>query len=131
MDPMTNSNDLTSDLTSAIDRHLAAYCDPDPARRGEIIASVWHTDGALIDPPFEGTGREGIAAMTDVVLAHFADHTFRRTTNVDTHHNFARYGWQLVDVDGTVAVGGTDIVEFDDAGQLVRVIGFFGDLAPA
>ena len=111
--------------------HLAAYCDPDPARRSETIASVWHTDGALIDPPFEGTGHEGIAAMTDVVLTHFADHTFRRTTNVDTHHHFARYGWELVDVDGTVAVGGTDIVEFDDAGRLVRVIGFFGDLTPA
>ncbi len=131
---MTTTTDTTTDLTdltTAIDIHLAAYCDPDPVRRCELIASVWHTDGALIDPPFEGAGRSEIAAMTDVVLTHYAGHTFRRTTNVDSHHHFARYGWELVDADGTVAVGGTDIVEFDDAGRLVRIIGFFGDLVPA
>jgi hypothetical protein len=129
---MTNTTDTTTtDITTAIDIHLAAYCDPDPERRCELIASVWHTDGALIDPPFEGAGHNEIAAMADVVLTHYTDHTFRRTTNVDSHHNFARYAWELVDTDGTVAVGGTDIVEFDDAGRLVRVIGFFGDLTAA
>ena len=128
---MTDITDTTTHLTTAIDIHLAAYCDPDPARRFELVASVWHTDGALIDPPFEGAGHEGIAAMTDAVLAHYAGHTFRRTTAVDAHHNFARYQWELVDADGTVAVGGNDIVEIDDAGRLVRVIGFFGDLTPA
>ena len=69
--------------------------------------------------------------MTDVVLTHYAGHTFRRTTGVDTHRQFARYGWELVDASGTAAVSGTDVVEIDDAGRLVRVIGFFGDLGPA
>jgi hypothetical protein len=41
----------------------------------------------------------------------------------------ARYGWELVAPDGTVAVGGTDIVEFAADGHLGRIIGFFGDLA--
>jgi hypothetical protein len=100
-------------------------------RRSQLVESVWHTDGALIDPPFEGAGHAGIAAMTDVVLSNYASHTFRRTTAVDAHHNFARYGWELVDTDGTAAVRGTDIVEIDSAGLLVRIIGFFGDLIPA
>jgi hypothetical protein len=128
---MTDITDVTANLTTAIDIHLTAYCEPDPARRSELVASVWHAEGVLIDPPFEGAGHEAIAAMTDVVLAHYSGHTFRRTTDVDTHHTFARYRWELVDADGTVAVGGTDIVEIDDAGRLVRVIGFFGDLTPA
>ncbi len=69
--------------------------------------------------------------MTDVVLTHYSGHTFRRTTVVDTHHHFARYGWELVDADRRPAWSGTDVVEIDDLGPLVRVIGFFGDLTPA
>jgi hypothetical protein len=136
---MTNTANTTNpstpeptsgDLTGTVDTHLAAYCEPDSQRRAEMIASVWNPDGALVDPPFEGTGHDGIAAMTDVVITNYPNHTFRRTTNVDTHHTFARYQWELVGADGVIAVAGTDIVELDDSGQLVRIIGFFGDLTP-
>lgn len=128
---MTNTTDMTTHLARTVDSYLAAYCEPDPIRRAELVASVWAVDGALVDPPFDGAGHDGIAAMTDVVLTHYADHTFRRTTDIDAHHQFARYGWDLVSADGTVAVSGTDVAEIDEAGRLVRVIGFFGDLNPA
>ena len=116
------------DLTNLIDTHLAAYCDADADRRAALVAEVWSTDGSLIDPPFDGTGREAIAAMTDVVLAHYPGHAFRRTTVVDAHHKFARYGWELVASDGAVAISGTDVVELAADGRLGRIIGFFGDL---
>jgi hypothetical protein len=125
---MSNDTDTTT-LTHLVDTHLAAYCEPDAARRGELVAAVWATDGCLIDPPFDGSGHEGIAAMTDGVLAHFPGHVFRRTTAIDAHHRFARYGWELVGPDGTVAVGGTDVVELAAAGRLGRIVGFFGALA--
>jgi hypothetical protein len=120
-----------SDLASIIDAHLAGYCEPDPAVRAELLAKAWVADGELIDPPFDGRGRDEIAAMVDVVLTHYAGHTFRRTTAVDTHHDRARYGWELVAGDGTVAVAGTDFVELDADGKLARIVGFFGDLAAA
>ena len=34
----------------------------------------------------------------------------------------------LVAADGTVAVSGSDFVQFDDEGKLLRIIGFFGPL---
>jgi hypothetical protein len=120
-----------SDITTVVDKHLAGYCEPDAARRTELIAAAWAEDGSLIDPPFDGTGRDGIAAMADAVLTHYAGHTFRRTTDVDTHHQFGRYGWALVGPDGAVAVSGTDYIEFNDDGRLVRIVGFFGDQAAA
>jgi hypothetical protein len=119
-----------SDITTVVDKHLAGYCEPDPAVRTELIAAAWAETASLIDPPFDGSGRDGIAAMTDVVLTHYAGHTFRRTTDVDTHHQFGRYGWALVAPDGAVAVSGTDFIEFNDDGRLVRIVGFFGDQAP-
>jgi hypothetical protein len=125
-----HDTDTTTARTTTIDTHLAAYCEPDAERRAAMVASVWAPDGALVDPPFDGVGHDGIAAMTDVVLTHYPNHTFRRVTDVDTHHTVARYGWELVDADGAVAVGGTDFVDFDEEGRLTRVVGFFGELTP-
>lgn len=123
--------DLTLDLTGTIDAHLAAYCDPDAGTRAATIARIWAPDGALVDPPLEGAGHEVLSALTDAVLTHYPSHTFRRTSAVDAHHRFARYTWELVAPDGTVAVLGTDVVETDADGRLLRIIGFFGELGPA
>ena len=126
----TGGNADTDPLSATVDTHLAAYCEPDPARRADLIASVWSAQGAVFDPPFEGSGRDGISAMTDTVLTHFPGHTFRRTSEIDAHHVFGRYSWELVAPDGATAVTGTDIVEVDEDGQLSRIIGFFGDVSP-
>ena len=66
--------------------------------------------------------------MTSQVIASIRSvpDDFERTTAVDTHHRFARYGWVLTGPDGTPAVDGSDFAELDDAGRLVRVVGFFG-----
>jgi hypothetical protein len=66
--------------------------------------------------------------MVDVVLTHYAGHTFRRTTKVDAHHVYARYAWELVAPDGTVAVAGLDVATFAPDGRLARTVGFFGPL---
>jgi hypothetical protein len=120
----------TTDLTALVDTHLAAYCEPDPAKRATLVAEVWSAHGRLVDPPFDGAGHDGIAAMADTVLTHYAGHRFERTTPVDEHHGHARYGWALVAPDGTPAVTGTDFVELAPDGTIRCIIGFFGDLGP-
>lgn len=118
---------LTAMITANLDRHLAAYCDPDAARRAETVAAVWSDSGSLFDPPFDGTGHPAICGLTDVVLTHYPAHTFRRTTTVDLHHDRARYDWALIDPSGTTAVTGTDFARFDADGKLAEIVGFFGD----
>ena len=106
----------TTTTTTAIDTHLRAYCEPDATVRADLVASVWHPAGRLIDPPFDATGHDDISAMTEAVLAHYPAHTFVRTTDVDEHHTFARYGWSLVGARRHRRTG-TDVVEFDDDGR--------------
>jgi hypothetical protein len=119
-----------ADLTTTVDTHLAAYCEPDKATRDAAIAAVWAADGALVDPPLTGEGHAGISDLAAAVQSQFAGHTFRRVSDIDAHHDVLRYAWELVGPDGAVAVSGLDVALVGD-GRLQRVVGFFGELAPA
>jgi len=115
-----------SALERMIDRHLAALCDPDSGRRSDAVRAVWNADGHLVDPPQEGRGHQGVTDQAATVLAHFPAHRFERTTTIDSHHGFLRYGWRLLAPDGRPAVEGVDFAQLDVDGRLLQVVGFFG-----
>ena len=119
-----------SDIETTIDTYLEAYGESDVKRRLTLIDKVWDPDGELIDPPLDAAGHDAISALADALQQQFPGHRFRRATAVDAHHGFARYGWELVASDGTVAVSGVDIAELDNT-RLRRVVGFFGELTAA
>jgi hypothetical protein len=130
MSNTTTTSTTPTSITDTIDSHLEAYALADADRRNALVTTIWNADGELLDPPLEGCGHAEISALADVVLTHYAGHRFLRTTAVDSHHGFARYGWDLVGPDGAVAVSGVDVAQFDDGGKLLRIIGFFGPLEP-
>jgi hypothetical protein len=119
------------DLTAVVDLHLAAYAEPDRARREALIADAWAPDGQLVDPPLTGSGHDGIADAADALLSQFPGHSFRRSSVVDEHHGELRYGWELVTPDGSVALSGLDVGSLAEDGRLARITGFFGGLTPA
>ncbi len=128
--PTPTPTPTPTNLDRLVDTHLEAYTSTDVGRRRLLVEQVWHPDGRLIDPPFDGAGHDGIMALADAVTAHYPGHVFRRTTGIDAHHDSARYGWALVATDGTVAATGIDVIDVAPDGRLVRVVGFFGDLPP-
>jgi hypothetical protein len=129
---MTNTTapETTTQLETTIDSYLRAYGEPEATTRRHLVEAAWAADGTLADPPFEATGHDAIDATFAAVQAQFPGHTFRRTSAVDEHHGVARYGWDLVAPDGTVAIAGMDVAQFGGDGRLQRVTGFFGDLPP-
>ena len=118
----------TTDLTATVDGYLDAWTEPDPARRGELIAQVWAEDGRLVDPPLTGEGHDGISEMAAAMQQHYPGHQFRRTSGVDAHHDYLRFAWELVGPDGAVALTGLDVGELAGDGRLKRITGFFGEL---
>ncbi|MEP1124286.1 MAG: nuclear transport factor 2 family protein [Ilumatobacter sp.] len=122
----TTTAAATTPAATVIDRYLAAYGESDASTRRDLIVEVFTTDATVTDPPLGGAGHDGIDAMFAAVQSQFADHTFRRTSAVDTHHDAARYEWDLVAADGTVSVTGTDFARFDDSGLITSIVGFFG-----
>jgi hypothetical protein len=116
----------TNTTERIVDAHLAAYCEPNPTARQAAIGQLWNQLGRLVDPPFEAAGHDGIAGQAAMVVSQFPGHRFERTTAIDEHHGFARYGWRLVNASGAVAAEGIDVLEFDVDGRIGRVVGFFG-----
>ena len=122
------SNDTTIGTTSSVDTieaYLQAYSEPDADRRRELIERAFAPDATLADPPFDATGHDALHVTFGAVLDQYPRHAFRRISDVDEHHQAARYRWQLVGPDGTVAFAGTDVVRFDGAGKIASVVGFF------
>lgn len=118
-------------IATLVDGWLAAYADPDAARRLAAIREGWNPDGRLVDPPMEARGHQGISDQAATLLAQFPGHRFERSTAIDAHHQFLRYGWKLVDANGAAVLEGLDVVELDVDGRLLRVVGFFGAQPPA
>lgn len=117
-------------IETLVDAHLAAYGEPDAAARREAIRAIWNANGRLVDPPMESAGHAGIADQAATLLAQFPGHRFHRTTAVDLHHGFARYGWALRNPQGDAVLEGEDFVVQDVDGFLLTVVGFFGAVRP-
>lgn len=116
---------MTTALEALVDTHLAAYCDPDAAARQAAIARVWHAEGRLVDPPLAASGHAGIHQQAATLLQHYPGHVFARTTPVDGHNEFARYGWALRSPAGGDVLRGVDFVTLDVDGRIAQVVGFF------
>jgi hypothetical protein len=110
---------------------LAAWTETDATRRAGLIERIWATDGRLIDPPLAAEGHAGISDMAAALQTQFPDHRFRRSSGIDAHHGYLRYGWELVGPEGTVALAGIDVGELTEDGRLQRITGFFGPLPAA
>jgi hypothetical protein len=121
----TETSTATSKNVTTIETYLQAYSEPDDDRRRELIERAFAPDATLADPPFEAAGHDALHATFGAVLDQYPRHEFRRTSDVDEHHDAARYRWQMVGPNGAVAFAGTDVVRFDGSGKIASVLGFF------
>lgn len=111
-------------LTDLIDRYIATWNEADAGRRSDLIAKTWSEGASYLDPMLEGEGRDGIDAMIAAVQERYPGHRFRRTGEVESHHDRVRFTWDLAPEDGEPVVKGTDfgVVAGD---RLAAVTGFF------
>ena len=117
---------MNSSIETIVDSHLAAYCEPDAGTRLSVFSEVWNRGGRLVDPPLESSGHQGMSDQAAALLQQFPGHRFVRTTAVDQHHEFARYGWALRNAMGQEVLEGMDFVTLDVDGRIMKIVGFFG-----
>ena len=120
-----------SDHTDLIDRYIDAWNETDGMRRRDLIARTWTEAASYVDPVMQGEGHGGIDAMIQGVQDRFPQHRFRRTGNVDAHHDRVRFSWELAPEGGPAVVVGTDFGLLGPDDRLHAVTGFFDQAAAA
>ncbi len=118
-------------LTDLIDRYIATWNETDGGQRRDLIARTWTENASYLDPVLQGEGRDGIDAMIVDVHERFPGHRFRRTGDVESHHDRVRFTWELASEEGAAVVSGTDfgIVTLDN--RLQAITGFFDHVRAA
>lgn len=116
------------DLDHLIDTYCAAWSDPDPARRREILSGVWADGGTYTDPTVHATGLDEVLAHIATVVGRRPGAKVVRTSPLDAHHDLARFAWHVVQADGTTLPDGLDLAEFTADDRIRRIVGFFGPL---
>jgi len=118
-----------SNVTALVDRYIAIWNERDPETRRQLIAQTWTDDAGYIDPLLEGKGHDGIEAMTAGLQAQFPGLQFRRTGEVDVHHDRVRFNWDATEDGSQPVIAGVDFGVVAGDGRLASITGFF-DLAP-
>jgi hypothetical protein len=119
-----------STLTDLIDRYIAMWNETDGKRRRALIAQVWTENGSYLDPVMQAQGHAGIDGMVQGVHERFPGHRFRRSGDVDAHHDRVRFAWELGPESGPAIVKGVDFGVIAGGERLQTITGFFNQ-APA
>ena len=123
---------MSTDVTDLIDRYCSVWNEPDEARREALLKSVWAERATYTDPRADTTGADELLAHIGRIQAGRPGARIVRTTAVDVHHGVARFGWRVVEADGTRLPEGLDIAFLsEDGAKIERIIGFFGAMAAA
>ncbi|WP_406872683.1 nuclear transport factor 2 family protein [Aminobacter sp. P9b] len=122
---------MSSDATSLIDRYCAVWNEPDPVRRKASLEAVWAEGATYTDPRADAVGADELLAHIANIRAGRPGAVIVRTSAVDLHHGIARFGWRVVEADGTPLPEGIDVAFLTPDGERIeRIVGFFGPMIP-
>jgi len=113
-----------------IDAYVSAWGLSDASERLVRLEGCYAADAIYCDPTVSVSGRAALSEHIARTQAAFRGMTLVRTSRINAHGSFARFGWQMRGADGKNLPESLDVVEFGADGRIVRVIGFFGPLRP-
>ena len=118
-----------TDVPESLNRMFVAWNEKDPERIRAHLEAALSPDVVFADPDNYVVGLDDFEAMVRRFVAAIPDAKAERTSGMNVHNNRYRYTW-LVSSGETPLTPGMDVTELDDAGKVVRVDGFFGDVPP-
>jgi hypothetical protein len=93
--------------------------------------SVWAAGATYTDPTVHAVGADELLAHITKVQARRPGSRVIRTSEVDVHHQVARFAWCAIEASGTRLPEGVDLAFLAaDGSKIERIIGFFGPTKP-
>ena len=109
------------ELDAFVERYIALWNEPDPARRRQLIEELWDPEGANYTKANEYQGHDALEKRVTVSWEKWvrdAGCLFRRR-HADQHHGAVRVVWEMVNAgDGKVRSVGTEFLLLDRGGQI-------------
>lgn len=118
-----------AELPASFEALLRAWNETDHSRIREHLDAALAPEIMFCDPNYLITGIDAFEAMVREFLEKYPVVKCEHTSGFNEHHNRYRYNW-LVSVGGQPAVAGMDVAELNDAGKVIRIDGFFGEIPP-
>lgn len=110
-----------------LEHMLAAWNTADEAKIREHVDAALEHNVHFVDPKNNIIGREAFVQMVLRTHKQLPGGVYSRTSDVGFQNNHCRYHWEIHQ-DGNLILPGFDVTEVNDAGRIVKVIGFFGEL---
>ena len=121
---------MTTPHQDIIDSYFDCWNQTDADARRAAVERAWTHDATNADPLNQVTGHDELDAMFASTQAAYPGNTFRQVGVADRHHDLVRWGWEMVDPEGTVVLDGIDVALLADDGRLSYLAGFFGAAIP-
>ena len=115
-------------MDAVIEKYDRAWNASDRDERRRLLEDALTDDCEMVEPRGRFQGRPAIFERITGFSERFPGARVEITTQVDEHSEFARYGWEIIDREGSLMLEGIDVVERAADGRLRRVVMFFGRL---
>jgi len=106
---------------------LQVWNTTDTDEKRALVEAALEHNVHFVDPNHNIIGREAFLKMVDEVQGQIPGAVYSRASAVDMQNNFCRYHW-AIHLNGELLMPGFDVTEVNDAGKVVKIIGFFGEL---
>lgn len=114
-----------------VETYIAAWNEADAGKRSALIEKCWAAAGTYTDPLADVSGREALDATIVGFHQQMPGARITVSSGLDEHHGRVRFGWQLLQEDGTMRMEGIDVGQLDGDGRLTSILGFWGASPPA
>jgi uncharacterized protein YndB with AHSA1/START domain len=116
---------LAGVVESAIDAYMAAWGETDGGRRIELLNGCWSEDGLFADSMGSAEGRGGLSNYIGAAQQFMPGARIERIGPAALVLDRARFSWRASGADGTPLGQGVNFAEFDSAGRIARLSGFW------
>ncbi|MCR9268920.1 MAG: hypothetical protein NXH72_02910 [Hyphomonadaceae bacterium] len=104
---------------------MAIWNTEDAAEQRRLTEQALEHNVHFVDPNHNILGRDAFLKMVAQVQSEIPGAVYSRASEVDMQNNFCRYHW-AIHLNDELIMPGFDVTEVNDAGKIVKVIGFFG-----
>ena len=112
-----------------LEKMMAIWNTTDADEIARLTGEVFEHNVHFADPNHNIIGRDAFVKMVHQVQSEIPGAAYALNSKVDIQNNFCRYHWKI-DMGDKRIMNGFDVTEVNDAGRIVKVLGFFGPLKP-